>query len=309
MLVRSVRDGLVYVRTRKYATYHEGGRQLPIPEVQYHQPIAHSCITKMLSSSETIDHPSKSRLVSSYFKFFNLRDVDNLMSLSKPLPELLIWNMFEDVLSALQHLHCNQNLAHGDISTSNVFVNLKLGQKFPEFFLGDFGLVAPLLKLGEKGYTADNEDCEGPQAQISLDLCSLRDVIVTMAVGDAENRDEVSQTYSRDLCNAIQSLEDLTGSVEGNYRGYLANMGKLQKQIMQSAGRCLKWSENVDLAFLKAEDAYTDTETFDTVAAALNADFLPPGPWQVVKVDQTWRILQKDQQTMMPLRCRPLKSA
>ena len=316
-LVRGVADGKFYCRKRSWTSYQEGvGLAQPLdPEIAFQQPLSHPGIAKLFYSTQTISHDAKRRFLSLYFEYCNLGDLDSLSSLcgdGQQMPELRIWRCFDRLFDSVVFLHLQRGVQHNDITTSNILVNLEPGNKFPDFYLSDFGVSKKLLGVSEKGHAGgeDDEECVGPQAQVLTDLFDVKKVIITMAGGDNNDLDAVADVYSRDLVRALEMLKDLTENIHFNWRNY--RPAALQNFIDDSAQRCFKRSDkDLDLSWMVPTDAYDQEETFTSAALLENADTLPPGPWVPRKIDpMSWRPIGKtgDKVPRLGLRCKPLRT-
>lgn len=277
-LVRSVRDGECYVRKKAWSDGQHSGRIL-CGEVEFYRQ--HDHIPRLIHAESFInrDSPPPVKLNTLIFPFCNVGDLVSLYDRCghspTKVPEVLILRCLGHLLKTITFLHFECNIKHNDLSPGNVLVNIANNEQFPKFFLADFGVAENL--------SADPEEMRG---QIQEDLSELRITISFLLSGSMEpvvSRRFVEKHYSSQLLRSYNMLRELL-KPGFELKTYHAKMRDLRR-VVDRALELQQRTSGVDLSFLRPKDESLLVKTFYSKDELLRARKLPPGPWQIAKID------------------------
>lgn len=225
------------------------------------------------------------------------------------VPETLIWRFTHQIYSALHYLHreCKPAVVHEDIFRGNVLVDWPEDvTKLPNAYLSDFGtsLVHDVDLSAIQENKADNHaisrisdtatalaihDC---QISFAQDMDDLSKLVMFMMTGDKEdlrcnqphNEALVATVYSADIWNAAVRIFDHSCALDQYIN---ADDQPFRNLIAQRAAESA--SEVVDFTLVRPEitpDIKTATPLlFESVEAVMSLLPRPPGPWEIVRVD------------------------
>ncbi|EXJ66422.1 serine/threonine protein kinase [Cladophialophora psammophila CBS 110553] len=154
-IVRSIVNNQDYVRKKTKATSatssHKAG--LYCAEVSLYRP--HPRIPTLVHSQDfqvlPQGHPraEEFRATSMLFSYCNGGTLERFIRVLERerilAPEVLVWHLLDNLLEAIEHLHCNASISHGDLKESNIYLHFPTPEsRLPDFYIGDLGLARPI---------------------------------------------------------------------------------------------------------------------------------------------------------------------
>lgn len=289
VLVRSVKDGKLYVRKKTWNSLSEDESEL-CGDIEFWRP--HPNAPKLLLSKSYIVRtpgfpPDRHSIL--IFEYANCGDLEKVyersISALGKVPEVLILRCLSQMLTLIHFMHfdCNPPFHHNDLSFTNIVAQITDGKQLPDFLAADFGVA--------KFLDADNEEYR--LEQIENEFADLRQAVSYLINGIdlPAHREDIADNYSADLLEVYNALRDLPkyGFNLDNYEARLRNLRALAEYFAQESQKVC----DIDFSFLRSPDDSGEEALFDSYEDLVSSEKVLPGPWQGMEINPATREILK----------------